>query len=240
MKSLNLITELKKYTSEKRKTSNEWFFKTGKGEYGEGDKFIGISMPDIRKVVKNFMKLEYSEIKKLLNSPIHEIRMSGVLILTENAKKANKNNKNKELKRITDFYLKHKNSINNWDLVDVSCHYIVGTAILKGLYELQLLDNLSISPRMWDRRIAIVSTFTFIKTGDIFPTIILAKKFFNNKEDLMHKATGWMLREAWKKEPVIIERFLLENYKNIPRTTLRYAIERMEETKRKEFLYFKA
>ncbi|HHH52266.1 MAG TPA: DNA alkylation repair protein [Bacteroidetes bacterium] len=230
--------ELEKYANDKRKNSNEWFFKTGKGEYGEGDRFIGVSMPDIRKAIKGFSTLSFTEISKLLNSPIHEVRMSGVLILTGNAKKAFKKNDIDEHKKISDFYLENRQGINNWDLVDVSCHYIIGNAIINKIYDLQLLDELASSDILWDRRIAMVTTYAFIRNGDVFPTVILAKKLLDNKEDLMHKAVGWMLREAWKREPGIIENFLLENYNDIPRTALRYAIERMEETKRKEFLYW--
>ena len=237
MKATNVINELKKYASEKRKNSNEWFFKTGKGEYGEGDRFIGVSMPDIRKAIKEYKKLPFPEIEKLLLSPIHEVRMSGVLILTNNAKRAFKKKDIDEHKKIAGFYLKNKQGINNWDLVDVSCHYVIGDAIVNNIYDLKLLDDLASSDILWDRRIAMVSTIAFIRTGDVLPTIILAKKLLDNKEDLMHKAVGWMLREAWKREPAIIEDFLLENYNAIPRTALRYAIERMEETKRKEFLY---
>ena len=237
MKATNVINELKKYASKKRKNSNEWFFKTGKGEYGEGDRFIGVSMPDIRKAIKEFKKLPFPEIEKLLVSPIHEVRMSGILILTDNAKRAFKKKDIDEHKKIADFYLKNKQGINNWDLVDVSCHYVIGDAIVNNIYDLKLLDDLASSDTLWDRRIAMVSTISFIRNGDVFPTVILAKKLLDNKEDLMHKAVGWMLREAWKREPAIIEDFLLENYHDIPRTALRYAIERMEETKRKGFLY---
>ncbi len=237
MNALNVINELKKYASEKRKSSNEWFFKTGKGEYGEGDRFIGVSMPDTRKVIRGFKKLPFIEIGKLLHSPFHEVRMSGVLILTENAKRAFKKKDIDEHKKIADFYLKNKQAVNNWDLVDVSCHYVIGDAIVNNIYDLKLLDDLASSDIIWDRRIAMISSLAFIRNGDVFPTVILAKKLLDNKEDLMHKAVGWMLREAWKREPAIIEDFLLENYHDIPRTALRYAIERMEETKRKEFLY---
>ena len=232
----NLEIDLKKYASEKRKKTNEWFFKTGKGEYGEGDIFIGVSMPNIRMVIKRFLTMDFKEIKKLLNSPLHEIRMAGVLILTENAKKASKKKDNTTHKKIVEFYLDNKKGINNWDLVDASVHYIIGTAVINGIYDMQILDELSSSDSLWDRRMAMVSTWTIIRTGDIYPTLTLAKKLLNNKEDLMHKAIGWMLRESWKKEPTEIENFILDNYHEIPRTTLRYTIERMEESKRKEYL----
>ena len=233
----NVVKSLKEFASEKRKKTNEWFFKTGKGEYGEGDIFIGVSMPDTRKAIKSYLKLSFEEIKHLLESPFHEVRMAGVLILTENAKKASKKQDKNQLKDIANLYLKHRKGINNWDLVDVSVHYILGNAISYGIFDLELLDELSSSESLWDRRMSIVATWTFIRKSDIYPTITLAKKLLDNKEDLMHKAIGWMLRESWKREPEIIEDFLLENYHQLPRTTLRYSIERMEETKRKHFLY---
>jgi len=231
-----LILDLQSLASEKRKKSNEWFFKTGKGEYGEGDTFIGISMPDIRKVIKDYQTLDFKKIKKLFKSPIHEARMAGVLILTENAKKAFKKKDLNTHKKIVDFYLKNRYGVNNWDLVDASAHYILGASILNGINSLDILEELSNSNVMWDRRIAMVSTWIIIRSGDVYPTITLAKQLLDNKEDLMHKAVGWMLREAWKKEPEIIEDFIMENYHQIPRTALRYSIEKMEETKRKSFL----
>ncbi len=234
----NVVKSLKEFASEKRKKTNEWFFKTGKGEYGEGDIFIGVSMPDTRKAIKPYLKLSLEEIRHLLESPFHEVRMAGVLILTENAKKAIKKQDKNQLKDIANFYLKHRKSVNNWDLVDVSVHYILGNAILYKIFNLELLEKLSSSKSLWDRRMSIVATWAFIRKSDIYPTIALAKKLLDNKEDLIHKAIGWMLRESWKREPEIIEDFLLENYNQLPRTTLRYSIEKMEESRRKNFLYY--
>ena len=235
--ALNLINLLKSKASPERKKTNEWFFKTGKGEYGEGDVFIGVDNPGVRSAVSGFKKMNFSEVQKLLNSDIHEVRFAGLIILTDNAKLAFKKSDKESLKQISDFYLQNKESVNNWDLVDLSAHYVLGNAILAGIYDLDLLDKLSSSSSLWDRRISMITTFTFIRNGDIFPTIALAKKLLNNKEDLMHKAVGWMLRESWKVDPDTIENFLIENYHQIPRTALRYAIEKMDETKRKEFLY---
>ena len=235
----NLEKALNGSASEKRKKTNEWFFKTGKGQYGEGDIFIGVAMPDIRKAIKPFMDLPFGEIGVLLDSPLHEVRMSGVLILTENAKKAVKKDNKSQLKQISNFYLKNRKGVNNWDLIDVSVHHILGNAIINNIYDLDLLDTLSSSASLWDRRMSMVATWTFIRNSDVFPTIALAKKLLGDKEDLMHKAIGWMLRESWKREPEIIEDFLLEHYNQLPRTTLRYAIERMEESKRKDFLNMK-
>jgi len=183
--------------------------------------------------------LPFEEIKKLLNSPLHEVRMAGVLILTENAKKATKKEDKSQLEQISKFYLKNRKGVNNWDLIDVSVHYILGNAIINDIFDLDLLDKLSSSDSLWDRRMSMVATWVFIRKSDVFPTVALAKKLLGDKEDLMHKAIGWMLRESWKREPEIIEDFLFENYNQLPRTTLRYAIERMEESKRKGFLNMK-
>jgi len=236
LKAKNLIYDLKSHASEKRKKASMRFFKTNTGEYGEGDIFIGVSMPDTRKVIKTYLYLSFSEIKKLLYSPIHESRMAAVLILTENAKKASRKKDLNTLRKLTDFYLKHRAKVNNWDLVDSSTHYILGSAIINGIYSLDILEELSSSKNLWDRRIAMVANWLLIRNGDVHPTIVLSKKLLNDKEDLMHKAVGWMLKEAWKKDPDIIEDFLIENYHKIHRTTLRYSIEKMEEIKRKKFL----
>lgn len=235
----NLETELKLKSSPARKKTNEWFFKTGKGQYGEGDIFIGLSNPDVRSTTSKYLEMDFPEIKKLLKNPIHEIRFSGLIILTENAKRAYKKQDLLKLKKITDFYLENKSAVNNWDLVDLSSYTILGNAIIAGVYDMNVLEKLSSSPILWDRRIAMVSTYAFIKNKDIYPTMALALKLLDNKEDLMHKAVGWMLREAWKRDSLSIENFLLDNYFKIPRTALRYAIEKMEESKRKEFLNWK-
>ncbi len=230
-----LEKELRKYASAKRKKSNEWFFKTGVGQYGEGDKFIGISNPDVRKVVSKFVNLDFKDIKKALDSEIHEQRLAGVLILVKQYEKAK--DKNTKLK-IAKFYLKNLKRVNNWDLVDLSAHRILGKAIQENLVNIKILDTLVKSKNMWHRRVAIIATMTFIKGGDFDMTLQITKKLFNDKEDLMHKAMGWALREVWKKDAKICEDFLLENYEKLPRTTLRYAIERMEEGKRKGFLNY--
>ena len=232
-----LKQDLSQYANEKRKKSNEWFFKTGKGEYGEGDKFIGVAMPDIRRVVKKYVNLDFPLVSSLLASEIHEERMTGVLILTERAKRYARRKDLAELKNISDFYLANRQGINNWDLVDVSCHHVLGQAILHDIYTLDLLDGLADSGVLWDRRISMVTTFALIRTGNIIPTLVLAEKLLGDKEDLMHKAIGWMLREAWKRKPADVEDFLMENYHQLARTTLRYAIEKMPEVQRKEFLY---
>jgi len=224
--------ELKKYASAKRKKTNEWFFKIGKGEYGEGDQFMGVRVPDARKVAKKFIDLKFIELEKFLQSKIHEERFTALLILVEKFKKADKENRRKIYK----FYLKNKKQVNNWDLVDLSAHHIVGKYLLENPKEKKILNKFVSSKSMWDRRIAIIASWAFIRNNNITETLRLSKKLLSDKEDLMHKAVGWMLREAWKREDKKVEEFLIKNYNKLPRTTLRYTIERMEESKRKRFL----
>lgn len=234
---MNLIArELKKYSSAKRKKSNEWFFKTGKGQYGEGDEFMGVSNPDVRIVAKQCSHLSLGEIEEVLNSKIHEERLVGVLILVRQYEKAATK---KDGLNIVKFYLKHLHRVNNWDLVDLSAHKILGRGILEDLLKENILDKLAVSKSMWDRRVAIIATMACIAAGKYDATLRIAEKLLHDKEDLMHKAVGWALREVWKKDPKFCEKFLLEHYTKIPRTTLRYAIERMEEGKRKKFLLHK-
>lgn len=236
MKANILIAELKRHASKDRKKTNEWFFKTGKGQYGEGDRFIGVRVPDIRKVAKDFLELDFVEIERLFESPIHEVRLAGILILVEKNKVAIKEQDIVSRKKILTFYLKNRKGINNWDLVDLSVHYILGQAILDNLQDKKILYKYAVSKNMWERRMAIIATWIFIRQGELDDCFKLSKMLLADKEDLMHKAVGWMLREAWKKDDVRTEKFLKVNYKKLPRTTLRYAIERIAETKRKRFL----
>ncbi len=236
MISQDLIKELKKYSSPERKKSNEWFFKTGPGQYSEGDKFIGIRVPHIRQVARQFLDLSFIEIAKLIKSPIHEIRLAAILILVERNKQAVKDKDRILQKKILDFYLKHRANVNNWDLVDLSVHRILGQAILDRLIPKQVLYKYAKSKSLWERRFSIITTAMFIHEGKLDDCLKLSKLLLGDKEDLMHKAVGWMLRESWKKDPARVEKFLIANYKDLPRTTLRYAIERMAESKRKSFL----
>jgi 3-methyladenine DNA glycosylase AlkD len=224
--------KLRTLASPERKKQNEYFFKTGKAGYAEHDIFIGVRLPDIRKVAKEFTESTFQNIKGLLASKIHEERLCALIILVNQYKHSDV----VQRKKISDFYLQNKKHINNWDLVDVSAHYILGQYILDNPTERGILKTLALSKSLWDRRIAMVSTWIMIRAGNISETLFLAKILLKDKEDLMHKAVGWMLREAWKKEPEQVENFLKEYYQDVPRTTLRYAIERMEEGKRKRFL----
>ncbi len=236
MKEINLKNELQKYASIERKKTNEWFFKTGKGQYGEGDIFMGVRVPDVRKVAKKNLDITFTQLQKNIKSQLHEVRLCAILILVENNKKALKIKDKKSQKQILDFYMKNLKYINNWDLVDLSAHYILGQAILDGLEQEKKLDELIKSKILWERRVGIIATWIMIRESKLKTTLRLSKKLLNDKEDLMHKAVGWMLREVWKRDEKIVEEFLIKNYDDVPRTTLRYAIEKMKEPKRKRML----
>ena len=231
MISKEVVNALKFVATEERRKVNEWFFKTGKGEYGYGDIFLGVTMPNIRRIAKKFsQEIFLQELTKLIQSPIHEVRLCALIILV------NKYNK-EEPDRIYHYYLKHLNSINNWDLVDSSAPYIVGDYLYNNQEQSKILLEFSQSENLWVRRISIVSTFAFIKNNEFNKTLEIAKLLLNDDQDLIHKAVGWMLREIYKRDKRIIKRFLRQNYVLIPRTTLRYAIERMDKEER--FLYLK-
>ena len=236
MNDLDLKKQLKKFASVKRKNINKSFFKTGKGEYGEGDEFLGVSVPDNRKIAKKNIDANFIQLQQNIKSKFHEVRLCVVFILVEKTKIALKNKDNKTQKQIVNFYLRNLKYINNWDLVDSSAPYILGQAILDKIKTKNTLNDLIKSKNMWERRTGIIATFQFIKSGEIKSTLQLSKKLLSDREDLMHKAVGWMLRESWKKDPKTVEDFLIKNYCDLPRTTLRYAIERMDDKKRKNFL----
>jgi 3-methyladenine DNA glycosylase AlkD len=209
------------------------FFKTGKGEYGEGDRFHGVVVPDQRKVANKFSSTTSKEtIVELLHSPFHEERLTGVFILCNKFNEAKKTGKEKEW---YDLYLKMAERINNWDLVDASAHIIVGQYLEDK--DRSILYKLAKENSLWKNRIAVVATWHFIrKNSDLKDILQLSEIMLTHKHDLMHKATGWMLREGWKKDAKQIEKFLDKFATQMPRTMLRYAIEKMEETKRKGYL----
>lgn len=223
---------LRQYATPERKKKIEWFFKTGKGQYGEGDTFIGVTNPDVRKVARKYKYIDLSEIELLLHSPIHEDRLCALILLVNKNKKST----TEQRQDISNMYIVNLQYINNWDLVDLSAHYILGKAIYDEIQAMSILDKLADSTILWERRIAIISTMYFISQNNITETLRIAKVLLSDKEDLIHKAVGWTLREAWKKQPQEVEKFLQNNYAQLPRTTLRYTIERMEESKRKMFL----
>ena len=195
---------------------------------------MGVSMPSIRKIAKEFQEISLSELQKSLENQVHEVRLCSLIILVYRYQE--KQTSIEEKKNIVEFYLNNTKYINNWDLVDCSAHYVIGQAVLDEIVDRDLLFQLIQSTVLWERRIGIVATWILIRNQDIDTTLALSQKLLQDTEDLMHKAVGWMLREAWKVDADTVESFLIKNYKNLPRTTLRYAIERIEEQKRKKFL----
>jgi 3-methyladenine DNA glycosylase AlkD len=214
-------------SDEEKKIVLPRFFKTGKGQYGEGDIFLGVTVPNIREVAKEFKDINIDIIEKLIHSPWHEMRMCALLILVNNSKK-------EVTKDTFEFYLSQTKYINNWDLVDLSAPQIVGKFLLNK--ERDIIYRLAESDLLWDNRIAIVSTFTFIRNNDLDDTYKLSLKMMNHKHDLVHKAIGWMLREAGKRDAKRLYNFVME-YKNImPRTMLRYSIEKFDKETRNELM----
>lgn len=234
MLASQLIKKAKSKATQKRKNTNEWFFKTGPGEYGEGDKFIGLSMPQARVLAKEFITLPRAEIQKLLNSPLHEVRMIGLLIILNQYERAAHISDKKSL---YSFYLKNKKAINNWDLVDVSVPKIVGHYMFEIDKKQQVkLKTWAASKNLWTRRIAILSTLYFIRKSELKQTFKICTQLLSDKEDLIHKACGWMLREAGKRDEKALLQFLEKNYQKLPRTMLRYSIEKFPPNQRKAML----
>ena len=222
--------EIRKLANKKTAKHSQRFFKTGKGQYGEGDIFLGIRVPVLRKIAKKFRRISLAEVSKLLESKFHEERLLSILMLVNLFKSGDEDDQ--EL--IYELYLDKTKFINNWDIVDISAGNIVGAFLFEKdkapLYRLVFSENL------WERRIAIVATFYFIKNDEFDDTLKIAEILFTDKEDLIHKAVGWMLREVGKRVIEIEEEFLEEHYLKMPRTMLRYAIERFPETRRKMYL----
>jgi len=206
------------------------FFKTGPGEYGEGDVFLGIRVPVTRKVARKFRELPLGQVLKLVKSKYHEERLLALFMLVALFKKGD----GKAKKNIYDAYLGHTDTINNWDLVDGSAHQIVGGYLFER--DRKRLYQLAKSKSLWERRISMIATYTFIRKDDFEDTLKLSEILLTDEEDLMHKAVGWMLREVGKKDLEVEEKFLLKHYKKMPRTMLRYAIEKFEEGKRLGYL----
>jgi 3-methyladenine DNA glycosylase AlkD len=222
--------ELHKYASRKKAEILQSFFKTGPGQYGEGDIFLGVQVPQIRKIVKQYKNLCFEDIVKLLISPIHEERLSALLILVLQFNCADACQK----KNIYNFYLKNSGYINNWDLVDLTAPHILGAYLSDK--DREAIYILARSKNMWQRRIAIISTFHFIRNNQFNDTLGVVKILLSDKEDLIHKAAGWMLREVGKRDINILEDFLHKYRNGMPRTMLRYAIERFPQAKRKVYL----
>ena len=226
----DINNEMIKLANNKIAEHSQRFFKTGKGQYGEGDIYLGIRVPVLRKIAKKFRRISLAEVSKLLESKFHEERLLSILMLVNLFKSGDEDDQ--EL--IYELYLDKTKFINNWDIVDISAGNIVGAFLFEKdkapLYRLVFSENL------WERRIAIVATFYFIRNDEFDDTLKIAEILFTDKEDLIHKAVGWMLREVGKRVIEIEEEFLEEHYLKMPRTMLRYAIERFPETRRKMYL----
>lgn len=241
-----LKSELKKLANKKQAAILAGFFKTGQGQYGAGDIFLGIKVPRQRIVAKKYNDLALSDLQELLNSKIHEHRLIALLILLNQYQRT----EIKKRKKLVEFYLKNTKNINNWDLVDLSCHYILGDYLFcnyppgKGgagevnkLYKSRrILYKLAKSKNLWQRRIAIISTFAFIRKNEFSDTLKISEILLNDEHDLIHKAAGWMLREVGKRDQAVLENFLKKHYRAMPRTMLRYAIEKFSPAKRKLYL----
>lgn len=239
-----LLKDLDKLKNPKKAELLARFFKTGKGEYGQGDKFLGIMVPQQRKIVGKYKNLSLTEVQQLLNAKIHEYRLIGLLILVEQYKKASPENK----KEIFDFYLKNTKNINNWDLVDLSAPNIVGDYLFTQCHtepfglaqgkpgEGAILYKLAKSKSLWEKRISIISTAAFIRKNMFKDALRISEILLNDKHDLIHKAVGWMLREVGKRSLNTELEFLDKYYKTMPRTMLRYAIEKLDSRKKNFYM----
>ncbi len=226
-----LRRELRTLVTPERAKAANWFFKTGEGQYGAGDQFIGVKVPDQRALAKKYKDLPLADTEALLTSPIHEERLVSLFILVGQYQKGDEATR----QNIYDFYMAHTKNVNNWDLVDSSAAFIVGPWLEHR--DRSVLAKLATSPNIWERRIAMLSTFYYIRGGDSAEAFKIAELLLHDKEDLIHKAVGWMLREVGKRcgRDVLVS-FLKLHYKTMPRTTLRYAIEHFDTDSRQRYL----
>lgn len=234
MSAKQVIADLKALASTGKAAELQRFFKTGPGEYAEGDLFIGVVVPQTRKVAARYKELPLTEIAKLTNSDIHEVRLCGLIILTNQFKKTRDLN---QKKKFFNFYLKELKSgnVNNWDLVDVTAPTL-GEYLLESEDPMVILTKLAKSKSLWERRVSVVFTFAFLRAGDLEPTYEMAERHLGDKHDLMHKAVGWLLREMGKRDPGLLRAFLKEHCHEMPRTALRYSIEKFSESERQRWL----
>ena len=223
-----LIKEIESHTKISDGKNESRYSKTGPGDYAEGQKFLGIKTKIKREIAKKYYSLSLSEVLRLMEKNIHDLRFIGLLILVGKYKKQN------DKEEIVNFYLKNTKKINNWSLVDISAYNILGD-FLKDKNK-KILYDLARSKNLWEKRIAIVSTYPFIRNGNFSDTLKISEILLDDSHDLIHKAVGWMLREVGKKDARVLKDFLKINYKKIPRTTLRYAIEKFPEGERRKWL----
>lgn len=229
--SSTIVSDLQKFADAKKAIFLPRFFRAGKGEYGEGDQFLGITVPNVRSVAKKYRNASQGDVETLLNNPYHEVRMLALMILVhqyENSKDL------AEKKRLVDFYIAHRQVVNNWDLVDLTAYKILGDFLCTK--ERTILYDFASSQHLWTQRIAIVSTYAFIRAGQFDDTLKLAAIFLTHPHDLLHKAVGWMLREVGKRDEKVLRRFLDVYARRMPRTMLRYAIEKFDPSARKHYL----
>jgi len=225
--------DLRSYINPEKAAFFPRFFKTGPGQYGEGDVFLGVTVPNTRIVAKKYCDLSLDQLDTLLKSEWHEDRLLALIIMVNQFKKADA----VKQKELYEFYLEHMDRINNWDLVDTSARDVVGAYLYQHQELLPVLDTLAESDVLWERRIATIATFYFLTKGEPDVTIKIATKLLHDKEDLMHKAVGWMLREMGKRcDTKLLVEFLEQHAAIMPRTTLRYAIEHFDPATRKQFL----
>lgn len=228
-----LINQLKKLSNPQKAEHSKRFFKSGKGEYAEGDRFLGITVPLQRKIAKQFYKeLNLIDYETLLKNPFHEVRLTALYALVYLYEKSKDRVRKEEIKN---FYLDNTTYVNNWDLVDSTAHKILGDFLLDKK-DRTVLYKLAKSENIWEQRISIISTYRFIKDSQFDDTIAISELLLEHEHDLIHKAVGWMLREVGKKNIEVLKNFLNKHYKTMPRTMLRYAIEKFDKHKRKQYL----
>lgn len=229
---LALQTALQTLAKPNKRPTLQRFFKTGKGEYAEGDIFLGITVPEQRKLIKQFCMLPLQDIETLLQNNIHEYRFCALLLLIEHYQKGDEQTKAK----IFEMYIKNSSQwINNWDLVDISAPHIMGDFIFNYSDE-EILEKLAESTNLWQRRISIISTLYFIRRGEFQPTLKICEQLLLDQHDLIHKACGWMLREVGKRNESVLLNFLEKYHQMMPRTMLRYSIEKLSPDQKKHFL----
>ena len=228
------LSDLKAFGRKGRVSDLARFYKTAPGEYGEGDVFLGGTVPQTRSVAKNYQKLDLKEVEKLFASPFHEARLCAAIILNLQFKSAKSS---PERKKLFDFYMKQVRAgrVNNWDIVDVSAPWM-GVYLTEVHDPMPLLIKLSTSKSLWQRRVSIILTFALIRAGDLEPTIIISKRLLKDDQDLIHKAVGWVLRELGKRDVMLLRSFLANHSHEMPRTMLRYSLEKLPERERKKWL----
>ncbi|MDD2798092.1 MAG: DNA alkylation repair protein [Bacteroidales bacterium] len=231
MTALEIKQALTLHSNKEKALASQQFFKTGEGEYAEGDLFLGVTVPEQRKIATKNLSTSQGEVEKLLHDPYHECRLTALLIMVAKYQKTKETTTRRE---IVELYLRNKKQINNWDLVDSSAHFILGHYLRDK--ERAILYQLADSNQLWEQRIAIISTFDFIRNGDYTDTLLLSEKMINHSHDLMHKAIGWMLREVGNRNKAVEVAFLEKYSTQMPRTMLRYAIEKFPEEERQYYL----